>query len=211
MYLINKYTSIYNLIIEKAQKRILIFYKEKHHIIPRSLGGNDDPANLVELTAREHFICHLLLTKMTSGHNKSKMCQAAWMMASVAGKGQDRYKVNNRTYERLRLAMSAIKKEKSTWNKGIQPSIETRLKLRKAALTHLVTQGKISQEEADYKNSLPLPEVKEYKKRKPKEPTVARVSHGKSGWKWSKEARDKLSAQRMGRTPWNKGRSLTQS
>ena len=112
--------------------------------------------------------------------------------------------------------MSAIKKEKSTWNKGIQPTVETRLKLRKATLTHLVTQGKISQEEADYKNSLPLAEVKKHKKRVPKEPTVARptvtrVSHGKSGWKWSKEAKDKLSAQRMGRTPWNKGRSLTQS
>lgn len=31
----------------------------------------------------------------------------------------------------------------------------------------------------------------------------------KGGWKWSPEDRAKLSAQRMGRTPWNKGKKKT--
>jgi hypothetical protein len=208
MYLTNKYSRWYYNIIKRAQTRTITTYTEKHHIIPQSLGGNNDSDNLVRLTAREHFICHLLLTKMTTGTNKSKMSQAAWMMASVAGKGQHRYKVNNRTYEKLRLTMSAIKKEKSTWNKGISPSDETKKRLRKASLDYLVKQGKMTQAEADYKNSLPInvkqPNIKKVKKSK-------KIAGRASGWKWSEEARAKLSAQRMGRTPWNKGRSLKQS
>jgi len=35
-----------------------------HHIIPRSLGGLNDKINLVNLTAREHYIAHLLLWKI---------------------------------------------------------------------------------------------------------------------------------------------------
>lgn len=37
------------------------------------MGGSDDASNIVRLTSREHFICHLLLTKMTSGQNLYKM------------------------------------------------------------------------------------------------------------------------------------------
>lgn len=36
-------------------------YVEKHHIIPKSEGGLDEPDNLVNLTAREHYIAHRLL------------------------------------------------------------------------------------------------------------------------------------------------------
>jgi hypothetical protein len=156
MYLQNKYTRIYNLIIERAKQRNLSDYKERHHIIPQSLGGDNELSNLVYLTAREHFICHRLLVKMTSGKEKSKMSQAAWMMV-VVGQGQHRYKINNRTYEHLRLEMSAVKKSMSTWNKGITPKDETRLRLRKATLEHLVKVGRMTKEVADYKNSLPLP------------------------------------------------------
>lgn len=33
----------------------------KHHIIPRYLGGSDDPSNLVELTVEQHAEAHRLL------------------------------------------------------------------------------------------------------------------------------------------------------
>lgn len=33
----------------------------KHHIIPKHLGGTDDPSNLVELTVEEHAEAHRLL------------------------------------------------------------------------------------------------------------------------------------------------------
>jgi hypothetical protein len=210
MYLINKYTKVYNAIIERAKNRELNSYFEKHHVVPQSLGGSNDKENIVKLTAREHFICHLLLTKMVEGTNKSKMYQAAWMMASCIGIKQERYSITNRQYENLKIKMSQIKKSMTTWNKEKSPSDSTRLKLRAASIQKLVLDGKITQEEADYRNSLPLSEIKKYNKRKPKEPKKLK-GRSKGGWKWSTEAREKLSAQRMGRTPWNKGRSSKQS
>ena len=92
------YQNIYINLMDRAQGRVSQGYVEKHHIIPQSLGGSNDSENIVKLTAREHFICHLLLTKMVEGPNKSKMYQAAWMMASCVGKDQERYKINNNFY-----------------------------------------------------------------------------------------------------------------
>ena len=56
----NKYYKIYCNLTERAKSRELPkeTYIEKHHIIPRSLGGNNSKNNIVSLTAREHFICH---------------------------------------------------------------------------------------------------------------------------------------------------------
>ena len=36
-------------------------YKHKHHIIPRHMGGSNDPSNLVELTVEEHAEAHRVL------------------------------------------------------------------------------------------------------------------------------------------------------
>ena len=74
-HLQNKYTIWYNNIIQQAQFRVLSTdtYTEKHHIIPRSLGGSNAKSNIVCITPREHFVCHLLLTKMTYGKTKEKM------------------------------------------------------------------------------------------------------------------------------------------
>ena len=92
MYLQNKYTRIYFNIIDRARTRTLSSYKESHHIIPKSLGGDNDLSNLVHLTAREHFICHLLLTKMVESTYKNKMVYALWMMI----KGNKNQKRSNR-------------------------------------------------------------------------------------------------------------------
>ena len=78
----NKYTNWYLKIIENAKMRILCdnAYHETHHIIPKSLGGTNIKDNLVKLTAKEHFICHLLLVKMVIGDAKRKMAYASWQM-----------------------------------------------------------------------------------------------------------------------------------
>ena len=96
MYLLNKYTTWYYNIINNAKNRTSIEHTDKHHIIPRSLGGSNDKDNLVSLTRREHFICHLLLVKMTEGIDKYKMACAAFYMSNV------RNKINSRTYEIVR-------------------------------------------------------------------------------------------------------------
>jgi CMP-2-keto-3-deoxyoctulosonic acid synthetase len=63
------YKKIYDNLIEKRQNELLDKkdknnYCEKHHIIPRCMGGSDKKENLVNLLAKEHFIAHLLLTKI---------------------------------------------------------------------------------------------------------------------------------------------------
>ena len=55
-------------------------YVEKHHVTPRSLGGDNSEGNLVRLSARKHFLAHWLLTKFTEGHDRQKMLQALSMM-----------------------------------------------------------------------------------------------------------------------------------
>ena len=66
MFLNNKYTRTYDAIIAKARlRRVQTGFTEKHHVIPRSLGGGSG-YNLVRLTPREHFICHWLLIRMVS-------------------------------------------------------------------------------------------------------------------------------------------------
>lgn len=102
-FLDNKYTKWYSSIIDRARARILIGYSEKHHVIPRSLGGTNDDENLVRLTAREHFICHMMLARMTVGKAKKSMINAAFNMSHLkAAYHQRNYKVNSHLYETLR-------------------------------------------------------------------------------------------------------------
>lgn len=107
---INKYTSWYTAITSRAKTRQLDGYSETHHIIPRSLGGQDTVDNLVKLTAREHFICHWLLTKIhTTGTDRWKMLNALRMMRAE-NPGQQRYetKITSRVYEHLKLEYSVL-------------------------------------------------------------------------------------------------------
>lgn len=102
MFIENKYFRWYNSIVQKAKDRTNNFgYQETHHIIPRSLGGTNDANNLVKLTAKEHFICHLLLTKMTSGNARYKMIFAVVAMSRTSN-NQERYKVNSKLFESLK-------------------------------------------------------------------------------------------------------------
>ena len=109
IFINNKYTKWYNNIISKAIARTLPeeIYTEKHHIIPRSLKGRNSHSNLAILTAKEHFICHHLLTKMTVGVNKQKMA-GAFLMMSVKNKYQTRYlgKITAKMYEKYRVEYS---------------------------------------------------------------------------------------------------------
>ena len=86
----------------RAQGRVLECYVEYHHIIPSSLGGTNDESNKVALTAREHYIAHLLLVRMVEGQAVHKMSKAAWLMACRPNDRRD-YKVNSKIYQTLRL------------------------------------------------------------------------------------------------------------
>lgn len=110
------YQNIYNLLVKKAQNRMeTVGYTEKHHIIPRTLGGSDDASNIVVFTGREHFIAHLLLAKIHGG----SMWHAAHMMSNMK-----RY--TNRKYENVRKEHA---KRVSIRQTGKIVSLDTRKKI----------------------------------------------------------------------------------
>lgn len=60
------YFCVYWRLINRAKTRDLEECGEFHHIIPRSEGGSNKKTNKVELTPKEHHLCHLCLIKMRS-------------------------------------------------------------------------------------------------------------------------------------------------
>ena len=68
MYLTNKYSRWYYNIIKNSKNRILTAYSERHHIIPRSLGGNDSLENIAIHTPM-HTICRNELYTGAGGPN----------------------------------------------------------------------------------------------------------------------------------------------
>ena len=73
---------------------------ELHHIVPKSLGGDDSDDNLVLLTPREHFLAHLLLVKnSTTTNQKTKMGYALNMMMNTRNNLEAK---NSRLYELFR-------------------------------------------------------------------------------------------------------------
>jgi hypothetical protein len=110
----NKYDLWYASITKRGQNRTLDSYTESHHILPESLGGPDTPENLTNLTAREHFICHWLLTKIyKEGEEHWKMVNAIRMMRAE-NKNQKRYsnKITARVYHNLKEEYSRLQSER---------------------------------------------------------------------------------------------------
>jgi hypothetical protein len=75
---------------------------EKHHIIPKALGGSNHKDNLVILTPREHCLAHILLTKFYTGEAKGKMCYALIALSKLRNK--NRSTITSREYDNLRKA-----------------------------------------------------------------------------------------------------------
>jgi hypothetical protein len=115
---------IYDRIVEKArnENRVRLkkpnsnyVYYEKHHIIPRCLNGEDKNENLVLLTAREHFVCHKLLTYIYKGNRK--ITCAYTLMAFM---NKRKYELSSRDYAYARELLNST-----------PVSEETRKKLKK--------------------------------------------------------------------------------
>jgi rubrerythrin len=138
------YSKVYFSTIEKAVQRgwKKARGRERHHIIPQSLGGNNDKSNLVYLSCREHFLCHWLLVKMTQGEYYHKMVYALMGMRAE-NEHQERYQTifTARVYEKYRIEHaeyhSKLMKSKNLvpWNKGgVEITDEHRENLKRAAL-----------------------------------------------------------------------------
>lgn len=171
MFIDNKYTRIYYSIIDRAKNREYVSkYTERHHIIPRCLGGSDTSQNLVKLTAKEHFLAHLLLIKMVGVEHKRKMAYAVICFKRKNPRHSGRDVTNGKSYDRVRsllsilpvsvetskrisLALTGKKRPEhvsaaiSKAHKGKEVSAESRQKMRAAKL------GKKLSEETRYRMS----------------------------------------------------------
>lgn len=92
------YNKIYQELMLKGKNRSKDVGLEGHHILPKSMGGNNSPTNIVFLTMREHFIAHKLLIKITTGNNKKKMIYAFWWMCKTRNVPDLSHKVSSRDY-----------------------------------------------------------------------------------------------------------------
>jgi hypothetical protein len=120
------YEKHYNLLIERARNRILEGYSEKHHIIPRCMGGNDSKENLVRLTAEEHYVAHQLLVKMYPNHHG-----LLWSANMMSGGNKRQKRNNNKSYAWLRKRFSKMISEA---NIGKKHTPEHKANLSKAKL-----------------------------------------------------------------------------
>ena len=128
MFTESKYTTLYYRIINSARARQSIGYTERHHIVPKCMGGDNTLSNIVILTAREHFICHRILIKIVEEKFKSKMIYAAWQQSrSAKYKG---VRITSRTFAKLREELS----KSYTDRKRSQFSEEWRENMSKAHL-----------------------------------------------------------------------------
>ena len=122
------YKRIYESIVARGKERVIEGYKERHHIIPRCMGGTDDPTNLVDLTPEEHFVCHQLLVKIYPDHRG--LIYAVMVMTGTPRSRSGKSK--NKMYGWVRVRVVEALKAR----KGNMPAISemTRQKMRESHL-----------------------------------------------------------------------------
>ena len=119
VFLDNEFTKKYFDIIEKRKNKDRIGYMEKHHIIPKSLGGSNNKDNLVWLSAKDHYICHQLLVKMTDGVDNMKMWSGLWRMMNKQSHNQKRdFNIVAEDYEFARKKHSENQKQRMLGEKN---------------------------------------------------------------------------------------------
>lgn len=136
IFIDNKYTRWYFSIIENAKLRTTSSYTERHHIIPECFfknrsrngpagwvdGNPEDLNNKVLLTAKEHFTCHHLLTKMLANPRPRAQMIKALERMTASNNSHKRHKITSRLFEQIRtdaaVAHSLLTKGKPSHRKG---------------------------------------------------------------------------------------------
>lgn len=142
------YSKVYNSLIDRAKERgfdrkSLDYYTEKHHIIPKCLGGNDEDYNLCLLTYREHIICHLILCRLNP--NSKELILAANFMLRVKVKSTD----NEVDYVHVKNSKVAaeIKLKSLEFNRGVNsPSYGRKLTKEHKEAISKANKGRVKSE-----------------------------------------------------------------
>lgn len=100
------YSKVYDEILNKygTVQKPSGTYTERHHVIPKCIGGTNDAANLLYVPTKVHFICHKLLCKM---YNEPKLKFAFWAMCNqLSGDVSRKYVVTSHTYNKAKEAFA---------------------------------------------------------------------------------------------------------
>lgn len=124
------YQRIYNEIIKGSKIRNNVEYPERHHIIPKCMGGSDRKHNIAILTPREHFLCHWLLYKIYPNDRRlkyafTKMLQPAYAKTHKISRIQ-----NSIQYEIVRRCVAELARETNTGRAKTQEEIQKMLKTK---------------------------------------------------------------------------------
>ena len=109
----------YNNLITRSKGRVLDSYTEKHHIIPKCMGGSNDLSNIAKLTPEEHYVAHLLLVKIYP-HISKLVCAANMMSMNLNGKR------NNKRYAWVRRRFISQQQGENNTFFGKQHTDETK-------------------------------------------------------------------------------------
>jgi len=137
------YLTRYSKFINSCKLRTYIGYTENHHILPKSMGGSNEPSNIIKLSAREHFIAHWMLWK---AYQNKEMTFAFWSM-KMSPKGKRTFKLTSKTYSILKEQHSKLQSERiKTYNPMFNQTIKDKLRKSKT--------GKKASEETKLKMSI---------------------------------------------------------
>lgn len=161
-------------------------YFEEHHIIPKCMGGSNDPDNLCYLTPEAHFVAHQLLAKI---HRNKSLVHAANMMGNT--------RITNKSYGWLRKAHAEFASEelKQRWKDPIsrQVLMENLIAIHKDPVLR-------DQHSISLKSRWIDPEQRK------------ELMKGRVGRKinFTEEHCNAISKSRIGIDPWNKGKQGSQ-
>lgn len=181
--------------------KVSFMIKHKHHIIPRHIGGTDDPSNIIELTIEEHAEAHRILYEQ-HGRWQDKL---AWQgLAGLIGKDELLAELCSSKGERHpffgKNRTDATKQKISEKLNGHPVSDETRTlwKDQRVGKTHTEeTKKKISESNKGkvipewHKEILRRPKSEEHKRK---------IREANTGKKRSEEIRKKNRLARLGKT-----------
>lgn len=185
------YQNHYDKLINRARNRSLSGYVEIHHVVPRCIGGGDEPENLVKLTPEEHYVAHQLLVKLHP--SERKLVFAAWMMCNGKQRSNKRYawlkqrhrKVLSETHSGKKMSDENRKKLLEA-NTGRVCLEDTKRKISKAQI------GKVLSEEHRRKLS------ESHRGKTQSDETRRKRSESLRGRQWSDENKQKLSRAKIG-------------
>lgn len=198
-----KYFKWYESIINSSAIRERpLGYLEYHHVLPKSMGGPNGNGNIVHLTAREHFLCHILLAKMVvSVINRKKMFYALLMLSKCSNQHQQR-NINSKMYNRIKSELSTLSSGENNHFYGRVHTAETR------KIIGDKSKGRIPGNETREKMSC----ARLGKKKDPdvvRRQVETRIANGNN--RHSDETKKKMSEARMGyktyKPAWNAGKT----